>query len=234
MRTIVQLFIMITIIVAVAYSAGIAGVGGSKHDFSLTGDSNFSGTFTGDNDEICVYCHTPHNSYGSQTPLWNKNLDFSSGFTVYSSSTMNSVPLDPPSTISLLCLSCHDGVGAINSVLNSPGPDSAGITATGDDQIGDLGPLGLFVNIGEGDPGSPGPVDLSNDHPVSIDWDARGSGFHATPTDVRLKLFGSDDDMIECSTCHDVHNGTPFEIGGVQFLSMSNAGSSMCLACHIK
>ncbi|RMG05113.1 MAG: hypothetical protein D6726_01950, partial [Nitrospirae bacterium] len=99
-----------------------AGVAGSKHDFSISGTSMFSGTFTNDDDEVCVYCHTPHAALGSQTPLWNKSLNTANGFTMYSSSSMDATVPSQPSTISLLCLSCHDGVGAINSVLNAPGP----------------------------------------------------------------------------------------------------------------
>lgn len=208
-----------------------AGVAGSDHDFSITGSSNFSGNFTGDDDEVCVYCHTPHAALGSQTPLWNKALSFTNGFTMYSSSTMDATVPAQPSTISLLCLSCHDGVGAINSVLNAPGPGTS-IGAIGDDQIGDLGPLAGRVNIGEGDPTAPGPVDLSNDHPVSIQWAQRGPGFYANPQDPRLELYNGQ--TVECTTCHDPHNGTPFNPGEDAFLRMSNQGSAMCLACHIK
>lgn len=209
------------IILLFPVSSGHAGISGSNHDLSIAGASNFSGTFIGDDDEVCVYCHTPHGSVGAQTPLWNRTLNFPGGFTVYESYTMDSSPADPPSTISLLCLSCHDGVGAINAVLNSPGPGSPGLTPTGFDQIGDLGPLAQWVNIGDGDPSAPGSVDLSNDHPISMNWADRGSGFHATPQDARLELFN---DKVECSTCHDPHNGNgglPTADGEIEFLSMS-------------
>lgn len=208
-----------------------AGVAGSKHDFTVSGTSQFSGNFAGDNDEVCVYCHTPHGALGSQTPLWNKALSFPNGFTMYSSSTMDATVPGTPSTISLLCLSCHDGIGAINAVLNAPGPTGSITVVFGDDQIGDLGPLGSRVNIGNGDPASPGPVDLSDDHPVSITWPTGDTGLYAAPQDPSLRLFNG---KVECATCHDPHNGTPIDTGGNQFMVMSNQGSQMCLSCHIK
>jgi len=224
--------VLIGCLIIALSSISYAGISGSQHDFTIAGTSNFSGSFTGDNDEPCVYCHTPHGSYtGAQTPLWNKNLSFVSGFTVYSSPTMDSTPSNPPSTISLLCLSCHDGVGAINSVLNSPGPGSAPLTLVGPfDQIGDLGSLAKWVNIGEGDPLVPAAVNLTNDHPVSIDWASRGAGFLATPTAPAKLVVGK----VECTSCHNPHNGTPFVLGGMQFMLMDNSGSALCLACHDK
>lgn len=220
-----------TILMIIALSSiSYAAISGSNHDFTFLGTSNFSGSFGGDNDEPCVYCHTPHGSYGSQTPLWNKTLSFASGFTVYSSSTMDSTPTNPPSTITQLCLSCHDGVGAINSVLNTPGPGSTPLTVAGNDQIGDLGSSAKWVNIGEGDPLVPSAVNLTNDHPVSIAWADRGPGMLANPVaPARLR-----NGMVECVSCHEPHNGTAFEVGGLQFMLMSNNGSALCLACHDK
>lgn len=221
-------------------SLSYAGVAMSNHDLTINGSGNFSGNFDGDvfppldNDEPCVFCHTPHKSVGAQTPLWNRNLTFV-GFDVYSNSTMDSVPSNPPSTITLLCLSCHDGVGAMNSVSNSPGPGVHDMIDPGPgvfNQIGDTGTFGNMVNIGEGDPNAPGNVNLTNDHPVSINWADRGPGFYASPTNPALRLYNGQ--TIECTTCHDPHNGTPFEVGGLQFLVMSNANSDMCLSCHIK
>ena len=238
--------VLIGCLIIALSSISYAGVGGSKHDMTIAGAAGgFSGNFGGDNDEPCVYCHTPHGSYtGAQTPLWNKTLSFASGFTVYSSATMDSTPTNPPSTISLLCLSCHDGVGAINSILNTPGPGSTPLTVSGFDQIGDTGldpatGRPFFFNIGEGDPTGPAaPVNLSNDHPVSINWADKGivgaGGFLATPTaPARLVSVGGVN-KVECTSCHNPHNGTAFELGGMQFMLMSNSGSALCLACHDK
>lgn len=234
MRHLVSGILFIVLLVFLNHEVN-AGVGGSKHDMSIFGSSNFSGTFIGDNDETCVYCHTPHASYGSQTPLWNKNLASPArNFTVYSSPTMNTTPSNPPSTISMLCLSCHDGVTAINALLNAPGSGNPAISATGSDQIGDLGPLAKWVNIGDGDPstGAPYAIDLSDDHPVSIDYTTVADGVEFVLSPVGVNLVNNQ--FVECTSCHDPHNGTPDGIGGSEFMIMSNASSALCFACHIK
>jgi len=224
---------VVIIFVLSASSVLYAGIVGSNHDFTFLGAGGWS--FANDNDEPCVYCHTPHMALGAQTPLWNKSLNFPTGFSVYNSPTSDAVPANPPSTITLLCLGCHDGLGAINAVFNSPGPATQVMTPGGFDQIGDLGPLGNFINIGGQDPLAPTAIDLTNDHPVSINWADRGAGFYATPQDSRLELYNGV--SVECTTCHDPHNGFFGGInptGEVEFLVMSNYQSAMCLACHTK
>jgi len=221
--------IMLLCIVSISY----AGLSGSNHDFRLgIGGSNFAGEFSGDNDETCVYCHTPHaaSSVAGMQPLWNKS-NAGTAFTPYTSSTMDALTPVSISPVSLLCLSCHDGVGAINSVLNSPGTGNPGITDGGFNAIGQLGPLAMPVNIGG--LSAPGNMDLSNDHPVSIAWPGGDTGLNPVGSiDSRLKLRNG---MVECTTCHDPHdNGTGIAVGEVEFLVMSNAGSAMCLSCHNK
>lgn len=215
------------------FSKGNAATQGSKHDFSITGYPTFGGSFAGDNDETCVYCHTPHgaSTVANMKPLWNRT-NATVAFTPYTSSTMDAATPGSISPVSLLCLSCHDGVGAINSVLNSPGSGSPAMIAGGFDQIGDLGPLGKFINIGG--LSVVGPMDLTDDHPVSIVWPAGDAGLNPMAgIDSRLKLRGGT--MVECTTCHDPHNqAAGIAIGEVQFLVMSNVGSAMCVSCHNK
>ncbi len=215
------------------FSISFAGVSTTKHDFSFNGTSGFSGNFSGDNDEPCVYCHTPHaaSTVAGMQPLWNRQ-NATVAFTPYTSTTMDAATPVSISPVSLLCLSCHDGVGAINSVLNAPGSGNPAMIASGFDQIGDLGPLGDFINIG-GLSGV-GSMNLTNDHPVSIVWPAGDTGLNAMGSiDSRLKLKPGN--MIECTTCHDPHNnGSGIALGEVQFLVMSNQGSAMCLSCHNK
>ncbi|MDJ0741362.1 MAG: cytochrome c3 family protein [Gammaproteobacteria bacterium] len=134
-----------------------AAIDNSPHDLG--------GTVAADNGEICVYCHTPHGAATGATesaPLWNKALPTST-YTRYS--TLGSATLDGEETadvgsVSLACLSCHDGSQARDVVINAPGP--FGYAAAG-------------AGLGGGGILSPAPIrnlqaDLTDDHPIGIEY----------------------------------------------------------------
>lgn len=148
-----------------------AGVVGSKHDFTTGGGAQ---TTTANTTEVCVFCHTPHGSATTApVPLWNKVLPDSGSYTRYSSLNLPSFTSAeaPVGSVSLACLSCHDGTQAMDVVLNSPGSggyDGSGNTVV-DPAIGAMAPES---------PGAPIPVlgtDLSNDHPVSMQYGGGGA-----------------------------------------------------------
>jgi len=69
-------------------------VADSKHNFSASGTSSYKGT----GDQICIYCHAPHNNAGG-TPLWNRVLNAAT-YTVYASPTLNAtITLSNPPAI---------------------------------------------------------------------------------------------------------------------------------------
>lgn len=74
--------------------------------------------------EVCVYCHTPHAANTdvsmASAPLWNRTKPQAT-FSVYTAPRMQNQPITEPGVNSLTCLSCHDGVTAIDSVINMPG-----------------------------------------------------------------------------------------------------------------
>lgn len=217
--------------------------------------------------QTCVFCHTPHGANssirtdtfweagsfqnaGGGTPmlLWNRNLvNAATTFSLYTSSTMESSPTQVRS-YSLLCLTCHDGISAINVLLNQPGDmgdfDSDGLP-DGFQAASTIGESGnVPQNIGGRTLGSDtGITDLSNDHPVSINYPTTDAGL-ATPTlgyvgNPAVRLFPSPSDLsnrisLECSTCHDVHNEGHINNGDYPFLVMSNDGSLLCRQCHLK
>ena len=139
--------------------------------------------------DICVFCHTPH-AATTDAPLWNKPATGSS-YTTYDNNI--SQTLDAPlasdgpgatpaiGSVSLACLTCHDGTQAMDTVINAPGHgfDGAG-GATTPTRIGDiLVPVDADADIGS--IGSSGiadlTTDLSNDHPIGIQygmWDTSG------------------------------------------------------------
>ncbi|MBI5095237.1 MAG: cytochrome c3 family protein [Candidatus Hydrogenedentes bacterium] len=190
---------------ALCLSSTAGTIAGTDHDFSSQGWSN---------GEICVVCHTPHNANTTVTaaPLWNHQVSTAT-YTVYSSGTLNAT-VGQPDGATKLCLSCHDGTVAIDSF--------GGRTGT---QMMSGGAL-----VG---------TSLSNDHPVSFTYDSA-----LATTDAGLKNPASatsglgstiaadmlDGGKMQCSSCHDVHNGS----GVSKLLLKSNAGSALCLTCHTK
>lgn len=228
---------------------------GSKHDMSvLTGGA---GNYVSTNEtETCIFCHTPHNaivqdSSGNRLPLWNKSISRNeAGYTLYSSVTLNA-SLGQPAGISLLCMSCHDGVTAINSFINYGRFNPVNMSG-GFDQIGDVFnptfPNFPGSNIGGaadgvynyGPYGGAGSVNintkrLDDDHPVSFVFDAAlvaaDGGLQLPPTGDAIRLYNG---KIECSSCHNPHEEGLVATGDFPFLRKSNVESAICTTCHLK
>ncbi len=211
--------LLVTVTVSIAYAASVVS---SKHDMRtyITDEPADTG--------VCVFCHTPHNASTTNitAPLWNRT-DPASTYTIYTSTTLDATA-GQPTSVSLACLSCHDGTIAVNAVINAP---SGGLGTTFSSPLDASGKL----TSGSAYLG----VDLSNDHPVSLQYrDDADSGLRsntANPTKVingslELPLFGSSDPYnIECGSCHAVHDpaNTPF-------LRYPNTSSQLCTVCHVK
>lgn len=161
--------------------AAVAGVSTTRHNLG-SGLASGNGTDTGTS-EICVFCHTPHG--GDQTaivPLWNR-VTTTATFQKYSS--LGTGTLDGSDavdggigSISIACLSCHDGTQAMDVVLNAPGFGNGNTinganVGTGFNTSWADGPqmdgtnsnnanlAAELVYIG---------TDLRNDHPISIQY----------------------------------------------------------------
>lgn len=236
--------------------AATSKVAGGMHDFSASGASPQYHDSGNELNQVCVYCHTPHNA-GKTRLLWNKATNGNVNFRLYTSSgtlssvTRNSSALTSDSP-SLVCLGCHDGKTAMN-VLHSSGK---GITAAAAGLTGY--PVGSDLAFGNtalviqnpyvfGDP-QPGPAlgggagdDLTNDHPIGFSYtgaQTEKTGASLRPIgdallDARIKFFGAAK-KVECSTCHDPHVDNAANPTQSPFLVMPNTGSALCLACHNK
>ena len=186
---------------------------GSPHDYSTKTASNTSG-------ELCIVCHAPHGTDANAVPLWNHNTT-TSIFSTYIGYKFDALPsITAPDGASKLCLSCHDGVSAVNQFggrLNgtSGTPQYLGVHAS---------------NLG---------IDLTNDHPVSFVYNtalATLDGALKDPSTATTSLGGTiATDMldingkVQCPSCHEVHDQTIYRFGKI-----SNAGSALCLTCHNK
>lgn len=150
----------------------------TKHNLgtsnTLSGTPNkFSGTA-----EICVFCHTPHGADTTAVvPLWNRTL-LANTYQTYDS--LGTTTLDGKTatvgSVSIACLSCHDGVQSMSAVINAPGSGTAGdatwqagtwsgTTVQGSGSLA----VTAITNIG---------TDLRNDHPIGIQYG--GGGYKAS------------------------------------------------------
>ena len=240
---------MFAAVVILAMGVGTAraqNIDGSPHDLA---------TGVNDNNEICVYCHTPHGAnLNVEAPLWNKPLTGAT-YTTYDSTTIDGDILAVGS-VSLACLTCHDGTQAMDTVINAPGSGAgSGTIGSG---VGTIPPASI-ANLG---------TDLTNDHPIGIQY----GGFGGTPIDPDFKVApdlqvasinglqrwwvdtpggtattrektdmilytrdntgnggAAEEPFVECASCHDPHNNSTGT-----FLRISNDNSDVCLACHVK
>lgn len=224
MRKVLAVVFTFSLAVGLAAAASIVG---SKHDLRQSG----GGTPTGGGlVEVCVVCHTPHQTptANGQYPLWNHEGTATATFGVYSSPTMNATPAEiggaamGSQSVSLLCMSCHDGTVSVLAMYNNP-PAGAPTVVPLAGRIDASGRIISTANIG---------TNLTDDHPVNFTYDTAlanadgGLVDPATSPTIQRWLVGG---TVQCSSCHDVHDPqyTPF-------LRADNTGSALCLTCHIK
>ncbi|MCL6097184.1 MAG: cytochrome c3 family protein [Bacteroidetes bacterium] len=198
----------------------------SKHDLSTGGGITNKST---NESQVCIFCHTPHQKTITATPLWNKTLSAQATYGVYASGTLNATLTDVggSGTVSNLCLSCHDGTVAVNSLDNksSIGTPTMG-TGTELDATGKIA-AGREALIG---------TSLTNDHPINFTYDAAlatADGGLVTPASASyvdaahaVPLYGG---KLQCATCHNPHNNA-----NSSFMRKANSGSALCLTCHSK
>ncbi|HQR44647.1 MAG TPA: cytochrome c3 family protein [Thermoanaerobaculia bacterium] len=134
-----------------------------------------------------------------------------------------------PGSVSLLCLSCHDGSVAVNAYGNA-----SQLTKSISGGGVPMSTGGAAYVIGKD-------AYLGNHHPIGFDYDAAqaidteivsadtaqlgGAGF------VRNHLYGAGNTKMECGTCHSVHNTGNT---GETLLWRSDTSSRLCLTCHAK
>lgn len=210
--------LIVPVVVLLGAGAVYAAVAGTPHDLSAGTAINNADTEV--DGQTCIFCHTPHSANTAGGPLWNRTVSSAPAtYTLYSSSTMNSTPSDPPGGVSLACLSCHDGQASVGALLNVNGAaKTVAVTV--------LGTAKAIYTSGAMSGGVPFiGQDLSNDHPVGIDYAAAlaGGGFKAVAA-ITLPLYSG---AVECGTCHNPHDDS-----NGNFLRMANNGSALCNDCH--
>jgi predicted CXXCH cytochrome family protein len=202
------------VLVLVAFAAGqiIPGDPSSYPSVSVVNTphnlNNYPGVSVPGN-QVCLPCHTPHNALlsGEANVLWN-HAETTQTFVMYKSTA------GQPEGPSKLCLSCHDGVTAID---NYGGSGGTGIVIVGDANLG---------------------TDLSNDHPIGIAYPTASPAEYNDPSTFDPGINGGPGvqlveingvERVECTSCHEPHNN-----GLGNFLRVPVQESYICLQCHIK
>ncbi len=196
------------------------GVNSNKHNLSSKSANTYKAAVNAADPsqrdtQICIFCHTPHNS-SPQGALWNRN-DITVSFGRYSSATLvirnfASAKYAEPNGSSRLCLSCHDGVTALGMVKNGAQIFMQG----GQDKL-----TGIAVFDAK-------KVKLGH-HPVSFVYNDQAlldalnlkTGLYAgtyrfptnpaVPADVTAVVKLDKLSRMQCATCHDPHQNQSLE-----------------------
>ena len=221
----------------------------SRHDMR-----SWNAEGTNANAEVCIYCHTPHNAI-INIPLWNRNNPSATNWQLYNTSaTLSSAAKNSSvsaDSISLFCMSCHDGITALgdlknkNELVNSYTGANVGWGVTNSTAK----VSGAYARIGGNTAGG---YNLANTHPIGFDFiAAQGEDSGLRDQDTILNRFktldttkstaqnflyvrpstGNNNQIwFECASCHRVHDPGP----SGNFLRLENQASQLCLACHDK
>lgn len=218
-------------------NSNAAGITGSRHDLSTGMGSLYkhgAPYIYNEYTDPCVFCHTPHSTPTSGSLFWNRPYSTAS-YIVYSSPTSKLIPGQPDSsTSSALCLSCHDGTIAVDTVVTKPDPGYVEASSH----------LRMSKDMADSCAGchtasSPARMaavrraflgnDLTKEHPVNMFYDnAVNPQLAPAPaiTASGLKLY---DNRVQCATCHNPHDPT-----NKPFLRVQNMQSNLCTTCHLK
>lgn len=210
--------LILTVIMLFAAAVAFAGITGSKHDLQSAGSSTYKGT----SDQICVYCHTPHQAQAiAGAPLWNKQAGYGITGALYTSPTFENSGAGTASSsaITPLCMSCHDGQFApAEHYVGSTLVDSGLTKMTSR----------LFTGITDD-------IVQNAQHPVDFIYaDGVDTGIYSNKIgpdagDTYKTLANG---TFTCVTCHDTHNsnGQDTMLRGTEDM----VGSAFCLDCHNK
>lgn len=233
---------------AVLYVAG-----GALADIRKTPHSLTKNSVKPDASDVCVFCHTPDISANLtdvmaspiKSPVWQKSVDTKQEFTIYDDIGRVGLGRLSVGSQSIACLSCHDGTQApsiISGGANHPFgvPYRGAIKST---------VTSFISNAKSGSADSSIPfvaaqklVALEDFRDVSqgtienrlVFWVSQ-SGITQRRTRSDLPVYARQSSetesvvpYIECSSCHDPHSENAL------FLRTSQAGSNLCLTCHIK
>lgn len=216
--------------------------------------------------ELCVFCHTPFGADAlAAPPLWNRSQVGASLYPTYNSlgTSRQDGATAPIGSVSIACLSCHDGAQALNLMINMPGTirggtlPVAGAASQGDHPVGVQYAGGPSV-LGGGPPVAPNVYShtamkdedfndvqsaLLNGQTVWWVDTASGTGGAREKSDIQLYTrvltpppeFNAREPLERAEPFVECAScHDPHSAVNGTFLRISNAGGAVCLACHNK
>jgi Doubled CXXCH motif (Paired_CXXCH_1) len=230
-----------------------SGISVTKHNLGSSAPANQNSV--SDTAEICVFCHTPHGAdTTASAPLWNKKLPSGTGYQVYAtanSTTIDGQVMTTVGSVSITCLSCHDGTQAMDNIINAPG--SGGFVADGGGaggrayswgaspriDAGGLGVMNSVANLG---------TDLRDDHPIGIEYcggGLTGTSANATPgiatgsckdSDFKQPFSGTINSQpvwwVETGTSDSARTRTDMILYNRSFTLGGTGPAVECASCH--
>jgi len=221
-------------------------IASTKHNLSVTGPGPVKALPGAEpSRRICIYCHTPHRA-NPEAPLWNHTLSPRKSYILPESPTQLSRPSNPPDGDSRLCLSCHDGMVAVGSVVHMRGgPTTISMQNVGIKQ--ELIPsAGTAHTVFAGDLSGTHLVSIAYNDDLKIDKDKQcqtgivyfGLRYPGDiPPPVRLRPTdntyngkpGYNGLGVQCSSCHEPHNNG---YGKFLLVDYFNRSEDLCMSCH--
>lgn len=212
-KTLLILAALSLALLAVA-TPSLCGIAGSKHDLTVTGASPYKTTSISN---PCLICHNTRRT-GTEVPIWNRAAS-TAVYQMYASATMDMTTASTPQAYSAACLSCHDGTVAFDTLVINPGPAVWSWNAAGNIMTKAISGADMLG------------TDLRREHPISITYDTMQDRAFAPVLNGAvngLPLYGTNKNLVECSSCHAVHDNTY-----APFLRVANTGSTLCYKCHL-
>jgi hypothetical protein len=225
-----------------AYTTGdpATGILDSRHNLGAWGvhwtANNSDGN--GGTTEVCIFCHTPHHgASANHQPLWNKAIG--SGYTTYGTTIGGTSVYSTACTVSLACLSCHDGVGAVDNLINAPGKGNgeAGNNTTATNFVWTFTEDGntindfissIRLNLG---------TDLTDDHPTCIPYIEGVASLRATSTTISTIVMTNS--VLTTGTTSSSRTDTRNRWGvggtinaGATIGDLLRGGQVECSSCH--
>ena len=217
-----------------------------KHNLSIqTG-------FVSNGAEVCTFCHTPFgNETSSASPLWQSvaSTETSTPFVTFDSLGISSQSKASSSvgSVSLSCLSCHDGTQAMDTTLNIP-VSGGRVSSQGRNSTNFEHPVGIkYAGGGYSVDNGINSVRLDGNtqdfagpsynyvNSVLTWWVDTKAGPRGLREKSDLQLYSrsldggkSSEPFVECASCHDPHSKY------TTFLRIQNEGDTICKTCHTK